>query len=267
VPFGGKLLLCSSNVGTIVSASNCSAAGYISKSDCPEKEGKADEESCKSFVDAKECPADGNKPEAFYTEPWCKSKYAALNTSSKFCTDAITAYTAYIASLATLFNGIRLVKASQGTTVKFFYDPASTAASPSPVTLTVAAIEVNSYKTKTITEAGIFALLNNTEFGKISDKLRGGVMEHLSTTLGVVLNDDAVAWTKGSDNKYAYAKSATKLTGDAIHKYTVIPGLWTNIGAGSTWTYSYLNLTAGNQTAILNDLKKKDISRYSEYCL
>ena len=137
---------------------------------------------------------------------------------------------------------------------------------PSPVTLTVAAIEAKPYKTKTITENSIFDLLRNTEFLKISEQLRSGVMEHISTTLGVVLNDNTVNWTKGSDNKYAYEKGTTKLTGDAIHKYTVIPSVWTTIGSGTNWTYSYMNLTTTNQNAIIKELKKDGVSKYSEYC-
>lgn len=77
VPFGGKLLMCSSNVSNIVSASNCSIIGYISKSDCPVMEVRPDAESCQTFVDAKECP--DNPPEGFYTDTWCKSKYTYLN--------------------------------------------------------------------------------------------------------------------------------------------------------------------------------------------
>jgi hypothetical protein len=269
VPFGGKLLLCSSNVSNIVSASNCSIAGYISKSDCPE--GEATEESCQSFIKEAISEMPVNEPEAFYTETWCKGKYktlatpvpaAAISTTSKFCTDVNTALITYLASLATKFNSIRLIKATQGTTMKFFYDPASTAVSPSPVTLTVAAIEAPAYTGKTITDAAIFALLKTAEFDKMAGEIRTPVMEHISAALGITTNNDRVS-VSGS----VYVKTANYYTGTSVQKYTAIPSLWKTIGSGSSWTYSYLDLTSSNQTAILNELKKKDISRYATLCL
>jgi hypothetical protein len=278
VPFGGKLLMCS-NVSNIVSASNCSIAGYISKSDCPVTAGEADEESCKSFVDAKECPASSTtpatatscksfvdaeaakyKPEAFYTDLWCDTKYATLSTTPKFCTASITAYDAYVASLATKFNSIRLIKASQGNTVKFFYDPASTAAAPSPTTLTVAAIEATTYQAKVADAAAVLNAIITTEYNinGFDYRLREFVLSHVLVALGVIKNDDYVQW---KSNRWQLIKITTPST------YSVIPGLWTTIGSGNSWTYSYLDLTSNNRKALLAELKKPVDSAYAIFCL
>jgi hypothetical protein len=222
-----------------------------------------DETSCKTFIDKRE-------PEAFYDESWCKKKYATLSTTTKFCAAAGTALDTYVKSLATKFNDIKLIKATQGKTATYYYDSTSTTANPSPSTLTVSAIEKDGDKgyRKTANIKGTDDLLNllqTAELGKLTWQIQYYVMEHVSAALGITTNIDSVGY---DSTLKTFKKGTTALTGTDIRKYTAVPSVWTTIGPGDTHTYSYLNLTTEAQTELLNELKKADISvsRFAVYC-
>jgi len=241
------------------SETTCSALGYTSA-------GKVDETSCKTFIDTAKAGMNP-KPEGDYTEIWCKTKYKTLATKSSFCSSADTKYTAFIDAMATLFNTKRLIRAVQGTSIQYFYDPNSTTAIPSPITLTVDAIESGTWKAtnEKKTKDELFAILATIPgFLDLGWQLTGYVMEQMSTVLGFVTNNDVVAW---SSNKW---KITGTVSGNDVHKYTVIPALWTTISPGTKTTnyvYSYLNLSTTNKTALLNELKKPGIGGYATYCL
>jgi hypothetical protein len=171
--------------------------------------------------------------------------------------------------MATLFNTKRLIRAVQGTSIQYFYDPNSTTAIPSPITLTVDAIESGTWKAtnEKKTKDELFAILATIPgFLDLGWQLTGYVMEQMSTVLGFVTNNDVVAWSSSSKK---WLISST-VSGNDVHKYTVIPALWTTISPGTKTTnyvYSYLNMWSGNKTALLNELKKPGIGGYATYCL
>ncbi len=263
VPFGGKLLLCSSNVSNIVSESNCSNIGYISESSCPSS--KADKESCQSFIDDATAGM-GPHPEAYYDEKWCKSKYATLNTSnsSSFCVSASNTYSAYLDSIQTLFNSKRLIKAVQGTNAEYYYDSASTADKPSPVTLTLSAVEDSKNFKKASNKKtpdqvlGLISDSNTTKLSTIGSELKSSALEHVATMLGIIPNTKKIT--------SSYTVDASTLTGSDVHKYAVISDAWKLIEAGNNWTYYYLNITNSVKQKMLDDLKKSGVGKYSKYC-
>lgn len=243
------------------SETTCSALGYTSA-------GKVDATSCKTFIDTAKAGMNPT-PEGNYTEIWCTQKYKTLATKSSFCSSADTKYTAFIDAMATLFNTKRLIRAVQGTSIQYFYDPNSTTAIPSPITLTVDAIEAGTWKAtnEKKTKDELFAILATIPgFLDLGWQLTGYVMEQMSTVLGFITNNDVVTWSSSSKK---WLISST-VSGDNVHKYTVIPALWTTISPGTkttTYVYSYLNLSSTNKTALLNELKKPGIGGFATYCL
>lgn len=246
-------------------ATSCNKLGYYSNSS-PNTCTAIDETSCKTFVDTAKAGMNP-KPEGDYTELWCKTKYATLSTKSAFCSNASNALATYVKSLATKFNAIKLIKATQGTTATYYYDSTSTAASPSPSTLTATAINTGTYKTAANTKGtdDVLALFRTTEFNSLPYQIEDYVMEQVSASLGITTNTDSVSYDSASKS---YKKGATVLTGTSVRKYTVVPSIWTNIGLDNSYTYSYLNLTTTAQTALLNELRKEDssVTRYGVYC-
>lgn len=241
-------------------AASCNKLGYYSNTS------PASESTCKTFIDTATSGMNKN-PESFYDEKWCKSTYSTLSTTSAFCKDATTDLDTYVKSLATKFNAIRLIKASQGAAATYYYDSTSTTASPSPSTLTVENIEkdgTRGYKKdankKTVDD--IITLLRTSEFNNFGWQLQTYVIEHVSTSLGITTNNDAVVY---DSTLKGWKKSATPLTGTDIRKYKPLPSVWQTIGPGATFTYSYLNLTTENQAELLNELKS-DVSRFATYC-
>lgn len=236
----------------VASATTCSALGYTT----------VDETSCKSFIDNVKA-----------NESTCKALgYSLASTSSPitlqstFCKDASDALNAYVDSLVSLFSSKKLIRLKSGTNITYYYDPNSTSASPSPVTLTVVAIETGNYKTNNVkTVKQLFAILKNDKYDDLPSEFKGGpVMGHIATILGIVGNDDKVSWMKDtSTNSWAYDKSPTKLTGDGINKYTFVD-CWSTI---ENSTYSYLNITSTRKTSIINELKKAGVSKYGMYCV
>jgi hypothetical protein len=172
---------------------------------------------------------------------------------------------AYVASLASLFNTKRLIKGVQGTEVRIFYDSASTKEIPSPSTLSIGAIELPTYQSKKATDAAttvMNALTSTSEFSNVPVQLREYVLTHILCALGILTNKDYVRWEKNQWTvKLNYIDSNQP-------NYTVLPKLWKTIGTGTTWgTYSYLDLSTSNQTALLAELKKADSkSGYAIYC-
>ena len=242
-------------------AASCNKLGYYSNSS-PNTCTAIDSTSCKSFIDTAKAGMNP-KPEGDYTELWCKTKYATLSTKSAFCVNSSNAFDTYVKSLATKFNAIKLIKATQGTTATYYYDSTSTTANPSPSTLTVLAIETGTYKTaNTKGTDDIIKLLRTSEFNNFGWQLQTYVIEHVSAALGITTNIDAVVYDSISRE---WKKSATALTGTNIRKYTVVPSVWTTIGPGATHTYSYLNLTTTAQTALLNELKGA-VGGFGKYC-
>jgi hypothetical protein len=285
VPFKGKKLFCpASNVftGNLATTSNCasfctecdeitetSCKSFIDAKECPDcPETKVDATSCKSFVDAE---AKKYNVEAYYTDSWCTKKYTTLSTRSKFCTSTDTAYATYVDSLATLFTTKRLIKATQGTTVRFLYDTLSTASSLSPLALSVAAIETGTFSTRMAGKTAVNAIQNDLVndisnlVGPIDWRLREYLLSHVLVALGVATNNDYVWYDHNANRSNKWTFGAGKISGDPS-KYTVIQGLWTTIGSGNSWTYSYLDLTSTNKTTLLNELKNSTTSGYAIFC-
>ena len=242
-------------------AASCNKLGYYSNTS------PASESTCKTFIDTATSGMNKN-PESFYDEKWCKSTYSTLSTTSAFCKAAATNLDTYVKSLATMFDSIRLIKASQGTSVTYYYDSTSTTSNPSPSTLKVDAIETtgtNAYKrTANIKSVdGVLALFKSAGSSKVGWQLETYVIEHVATSLGIVTNSETVSWDSSGGG--AYKKGATPLTGTSIRNYTVLPSVWKTIGPGANFTYSYLNLTTENQEDLLNALKG-DVGGFAKYC-
>lgn len=258
---------------------------FASSSDDTEEDDEVEEtvsitstnaEACKKFgyysntspASSTTCSALGYTDAKPASESTCKalgyslaSTAAPVTTMTTFCTGASAALNAYIESLATLFNTKKLIRAKAGINNTYYYDETP------PATLTAAVIDSTAYNKagKVKTQKQLFAILRTAEYDKVPAELRGALMGHIATIFGIVGNDDNVSWMKGSDNAYSYDKSSTKLTGDAINKYTFIDS-WRTIGDGSGVTYSYLNLVSSIKTSILNELKKTGTSKYAMYC-
>ena len=114
----------------------------------------ASAESCKSFVDAKTCPpasaascksfTDLYKPEAYYSDKWCKSTYANLSVDSTTCKLEKAYYSALKSAVAKhfsradvyyIFTVSTTVSGSSTTTSKNYYMTNPPAKTPSSVTV------------------------------------------------------------------------------------------------------------------------------------
>ena len=131
VPFGDKKLF-------------CPAAEEVEDLECPEAEecptsNVATATSCASFVKAATSNLNVNL-ESYYTDSWCKTKYASISTESAYCKQISSNITAIVSSVAELFSGSKkLIKGSAGTTAIYYHDSEAEIASPSADLLTASA--------------------------------------------------------------------------------------------------------------------------------
>ena len=114
---------CPASSATPVSAASCKS--FVDAKTCPASSGGATAASCKSFVDAKTCPAASMtpataatcssfvkaeaakyQPEAYYSDSWCKKKYASLSTVSLLCTKQMKYMDGIKTSVSNVFSTV-----------------------------------------------------------------------------------------------------------------------------------------------------------------
>jgi hypothetical protein len=260
VPFGGKLLLCSSNTSNIVSASNTS--NIVSASNCGIRV-SASNCGIMGYISKSSCPSVSEQnPESYYDEKWCKSKYVSISTESQYCQNISSNITNLVSNIAVMFGPEHRLIKEVGTTTSYYYDPAGTTIKPSPTTesATFLSTWVTVAKKKTPTE-----LLNLFKQDKNMMKFplnefRSGITSQLSVNLGLNTNDYYVTYDL-ADFRIGPGKLTTP------KKYNLFPNLWQDIGVINGKTYYYLNLTDDNKKVVIDDLKAPSISKYSEYCV
>ena len=197
--------------------------------------------------------------------------------------------------MAELFSGSKkLIKGSAGTTAIYYHDSEAEIASPSTDLLTASAANATALaswgrqKNKSIQELlDLFGA--NTAMSKLPlNEIKNGVMEQLFVILGInsltndleyrridavpavlavaaATNRPAVAAADAVPAYYTYVLGTTATA--KLYVKPAEPGYWVTVGSTTDKTFSYLNITAENQKAIVAELMKPTISIYSKYCL
>ena len=274
IPFGGKKLLCpavtSSNIAdtgncasfckatdcsSAITATSCALAGFMDGDSTPPSA-----TSCKTFIDAATVGM-GPNPEAFYTDIWCKNKYATLSTESEYCKEWSSNISNFLSNVATTFSTAKLIKRSAGTTNEDYFDPSSTADVPSPPVLTSGTaldawvlIHASKKLTAEALSAKFFSLPG---MSVVPENVK--VLEQFLAYIDVITNSQTIS--KSSTGVFTVSATTTPTLYSAMPAST-----WISIGAGATWTYSYLSVTSTVINAMKAELTKDGISIFSNYC-
>jgi len=228
VPIKGKKLLCPANKA------------------CP----PASAADCKTEIDkaTKDC---NKNPAAFYDKAWCKSTYADIQTETTYCKNFKTAMGTYFDKVGIKSTSQYLIKRSAGTNVQYYTD--TDIVNGQPFAMTVAAVEAWAQDARKIPDiAGVLGYLTIPEMpASVSS-------DSFKTEVALALN--LFDKTKKITNGNTITAVAATETVSAISK---IDSLWSKIGDGTNFSYSFLKI---DKTALTNALTG-DKTTFSQYCI